>query len=101
MISSIIIIIIIIVIIIISSSSSTVPSAAPAFALRGEGRGVPGRAGTYASLCIYIYIYIYIYMCSGGRTVLCDSEESCGPDWVFITAGCSGRRVQWIGVELL
>ena len=51
----------------------------------------------YMHICIYIYIYIYviyvyIYIYTPYLTPL--------RRWVFITGGCSGRGVQWMGVVL-
>ena len=39
-------------------------------------------------MCMYMHMYMYIYI----------RKQSCS--WVFITGGCSGRGVQWIGVVL-
>ena len=48
------------------------------------------------SLSLYIYIYIYIY----NVTTTTTTTSAAPYYWVFITGGCSGRRVQWIGVVL-
>ena len=50
---------------------------------------------------MHIYIYTYIYRGSKPRRRHYTAGWKCAiVGWVFITGGCSGRGVQWMGVVL-
>ena len=56
-------------------------------------------------IIIIINIYIYIYILPPSRSAWRKLVEVTGTrrarlQWVFITGGCSGRGMQWMGVVL-
>ena len=64
-------------------------------------------------MCIHVYMYVYMYIYIYTHIHICIHIQLSlhmytdfvlmvllHPYWVLITEGCSGRRVQWIGVVL-
>ena len=64
----------------------------------------PRQPRTYIYIYIYIYIYMYIHIHTHTRvrlrTGFADTPIIFHGFWVFITGGCSGRGVRWMGVVL-